>query len=261
VRRYEWTMLTAVRALLAGLAICQAGSAHAATFSVNPTQVFLTRKSASALVTVRNESEEAVRFQLAVLAWDQAPDGQMKLSPTQDIVFFPQLFSLAGHEERKVRVGTLLAPASIEKTYRLFVEELPAPDSRAEPGTVRVLAKMSLPIFLRTSETPLHAELRNLAVAGGRLSFTLANKGTTHFVPERVSVRAVGPGGEPVGEQALNAWYILAGSTRVFELDLPNAPVATLVVEVRLPGAVRALTERLELPRDVPHPPQVIDVR
>jgi len=250
VKREPRTYARAVCALLAGLAIHQAGPARAATFSVNPTQVFFSAKATSALVTLRNESDETLRFQLSVVAWDQAPDGQMRLTPTQDIVFFPQLLTLGPREERKIRVGTTLPPGNVEKTYRLFVEELPPSQAEAKAGTVRVLTKMGIPIFLRSAEAPPRPELRDVAAVNGRLSFTLANLGTTHFVPERVVVRAVGPGEEPVGEQELDAWYVLAGSTRVYDVELPKAPAVALIVEVRLPGTAARLTRRVDMPRE-----------
>ena len=42
-----------------------AGPASAATFSVNPTQIFLAGRTNSSLVTVRNDSTEMLRFQQA----------------------------------------------------------------------------------------------------------------------------------------------------------------------------------------------------
>ena len=51
---------------------------------------------------------------------------RIELAPTQDVVFFPALLTLKPGEERRIRVGSTAAPGSIEKTYRIFVEELPA---------------------------------------------------------------------------------------------------------------------------------------
>jgi fimbrial chaperone protein len=186
-------------AVMTGLAACQAGPAFSATFSVNPTQVFFSAKATNALVTLRNESDEAIRFQLSVFAWSQAPDGQMKLAPTQDIIFFPQLLTLAAHEERKIRVGTTLRPEAVEKTYRLFVEELPPSQAEQKAGAIRVLTKMGIPIFLRAAATPPLAELHSLREEGGRFSFVLANNGATHFIPESVTVKTLGLQGEAAG--------------------------------------------------------------
>ena len=90
--------------------------AAASNFNVNPTQVFLSSKATSALVTVRNDSTDQLRFQLSVFAWDQSPSGELVLTPTDDIVFFPSLLTLGPNEERRVRVGRVTAPGEKEKT-------------------------------------------------------------------------------------------------------------------------------------------------
>jgi hypothetical protein len=45
-----------------------ASSASAATFTVNPTQIFLSSKATTSLLTLRNDSEETLRFQLTAFA-------------------------------------------------------------------------------------------------------------------------------------------------------------------------------------------------
>src|SRR4029453_2560001 len=115
-----------VRAALIAMCIAPGamGSAFASSFSVNPTQIYLTSKSKSAILTLRNESDETLRFQLTVFAWDQSAQGEMKLQPTSDIVFFPTLLTLGPKESRNVRVGAATPFDAVEKTYRIFVEEL-----------------------------------------------------------------------------------------------------------------------------------------
>ena len=120
---HSWRTLAACLVIAAGLALSQA--AAAATFTVNPTQVFLNRTTRSALVTIKNETDKPVRFQLTMMAWTQDPGGQMQLAPTSDVVFFPSLLTLNGREERRVRVGAEVPAGPVEKTYRLFIEELP----------------------------------------------------------------------------------------------------------------------------------------
>ena len=118
--RERSSLLTAIAALLVG------ASASAATFSVNPTQIYLSGRTTSALLTLRNDSTETLRFQLSAFAWNQSATGEILLEPTQDVVFFPALLTLKQGEERRIRVGSTVSPGAIEKTYRIFVEELPA---------------------------------------------------------------------------------------------------------------------------------------
>jgi fimbrial chaperone protein len=84
----------------------QAGAASAATFTVDPTQIFLSGRTGSVLLTLRNDSNETLQFQLSVFAWNQSASGEMLLEPTEDIVFFPTLLTLKPKDSRRVRVAS-----------------------------------------------------------------------------------------------------------------------------------------------------------
>ena len=62
-------------------------NAHAATFTVEPTQITLSGRTTSVLLTLRNESTEALRFELSAFKWAQSPSGEMQLEATEDVVF------------------------------------------------------------------------------------------------------------------------------------------------------------------------------
>lgn len=240
-----------VVALLAGLAICQAGRAGAATFTVNPTQVYLSAKATSVLLSLKNESSESLRFQLTLRSWDQKTTGEMSLAPTTDLVFFPQLLTLGPGEERKVRVG--LRPGvtadATERTYRLFVEELPPSQSESPANGVRVLTKMGIPIFLQPATPAEKAFLEDVSAAKGRAAFVIRNGGNVHFVPEAVHVEGLSADGRTVFSLPVNAWYVLAGGLRRFDVDLPKEgcdQATAVVVTVRVGEAV--LTQRIETP-------------
>jgi fimbrial chaperone protein len=225
------------------------GSAFASSFAVNPTQIYLTPKSTSAILTLRNESDESLRFQLSVFDWDQSVQGEMKLQPTSDIVFFPTLLTLAPKESRNVRVGTATAFGAVEKSYRIFVEELPPQVEQAGQSAVRVLTKMGVPIFLQPTRTQAQAGLHDLTVKDGVFTFNLRNTGNVHFVPEAVRVYGTNRAGEVVLDKSLDGWYILAGGVRAYEVRLPAAgcsALASLSLDVRIAGS--ALKERLETP-------------
>jgi fimbrial chaperone protein len=229
------------------LATAGASSAAAATFSVNPTQIFLARRSSSALLTLRNESDQVLRFELSVFAWSQTASGEMTLEPTQDVVFFPSLLTLKPSETRRVRVGYVKEAGALEKTYRIFVKELPPVDSRDSAG-VRVLTTMGIPIFVRPAKEVATATLDGLKHEGGRFQFALANTGTVHFVPTKIRVRGLA-GGEAVFDREVDGWYVLASGRREFAVPLP-APdckrVTAVLVNVDI--ASETLEERLQTP-------------
>lgn len=233
--------------LFVGLA-CSQVEAGGGRFTVNPTLVAFSHEASSVLVSLANESEESMRFQLSVFAWDQAPDGEMKLGPTEDIVFFPQMLALAPGESRNIRVAALVPPEAAERSYRLFIEELPSSQAERKPGAVQMLTRVGIPIFIAAHAAVEAAELRDLSREGQALSFSLANIGTTHFVPEAISVKALGHDGTVLGERTVTAWYVLAGGLRTFTTDLPGlaaSNAAEVVVEARYAG--KTVTRRLDL--------------
>jgi fimbrial chaperone protein len=223
--------------------------ALAADFTVNPIQIFLTGQSQSAILTVHNTSGEPLRFQLNAFAWAQDSSGQMLLTPTSEIIFFPRLLTLAPGEQRIVRVGTSAPGGPVERTYRIFVEELPPQAHSAAPaGQVRVLARMGIPIFVAARAG--RAELRLLPPAQqpGRLVFELRNTGTKHIVPQTIRVRGQGPGGEILWQGEQEGWYVLAGQQRVYEMALPREEcIRTRTVEVEVKAGEQTLTERLTI--------------
>lgn len=89
---------------------------------------------------------------------------------------------------------------------------------------------------------------RDLSRRADLLSFTLANTGNTYFVPENVSVKALGHDGTVLGERTVSAWYVLAGGTREFTTDVPglSSPnAAEVVVEARC--GQKVVARRLDL--------------
>jgi fimbrial chaperone protein len=223
--------------------------AAAATFTVEPTQIFLSERTTSVVMTLRNDSQETLRFELSAFKWTQSPTGEMQVEPTEDVVFFPALLTLGPGESRRVRVGNATKLDVREKTYRIFVEELP-PLTR-QTGGVRVLTKMGIPIFLRPAKESASATLRDLSQQNGRLRFTLANEGTVHFVPKEILVRGLADS-TTAFENRLDGWYVLAGGRREFEMAFPDAEcslVTSVIVDVQF-GSVN-LQERLQTPNGV----------
>lgn len=223
--------------------------AGAADFTVNPIQIFLAGQTKSAILTVQNTSGEPLRFQLNAFTWAQDPAGQMQLTPTSEIIFFPRLLTLAPGEQRIVRVGTSVAAGPVERTYRIFVEELPPSAQQAVPaGQVRVLARMGIPIFVEAKAGRAELRLGPPALQPGRLVFELRNGGTKHAIPQVIRVRGQGAAGETLWEGEQEGWYILAGDRRVYEMPFPREECArtkTVAVEVKV--GEQTLTERLDI--------------
>jgi fimbrial chaperone protein len=224
-------------------------SADAATFTVEPTQIEFSNRTTSVLLTLRNESTETLRFELSAFTWAQSPSGEMQLEPTEDVVFFPALLTLAPAESRRVRVGSATEFDTREKSYRIFVEELPPLDRQA--SGVRVLTKMGIPIFMRPAKAVASATLNNLGQKGGKLFFTLSNDGSVHFVPQEIRVRGFA-GSTTAVDNRLEGWYILAGGRRDFDMAFPATECARITsVTVDVQFGSESLQERLQTPNGV----------
>ncbi len=227
----------------------QAGVAGAATFSVNPTRVVLTARAATALVTVRNDGDEPLRFQVSVFVWDQDAHGQIQLAPTEDMIVFPLMMALQPKQERSVRVGAATPSGTVEKSYRLIIEELPPAERQGQPTGVRVLTRMSVPVFLQPQSPRAAASLTDAALGSGGLTFTVRNTGNVFFIPDAVTVKAMDQHGTVLLERTLEPWYVLAGGSRVFEVAVARPmceQVRSFAIKVDV-GKV-SLNERLETP-------------
>ena len=232
--------------------LCAAGPARASAFRVTPVQVALSATATSTLLTLSNESSESLRFQVRVYAWNQSPNGEMELYPTEDIVLFPTLVTLAPGKDRKVRIGSATSFGSSEKAYRVFFEELPpleGPREGATPSQVRILTKMGIPIFLQPAKPRSAGAIDGLSVDNGHLRFLVRNDGNVHFVLRAVRIKGVGAAGDAVFDREVEGWYVLPGGTRVYDLSIP-AEVCSRVKGVMVESETTQDTfkARLEMP-------------
>ncbi len=211
-----------------GLLILGARDANASAFTVTPVRIFLGAGTTSALLTVRNDSTEPISFQISLRAWNQAPDGDMQLSDTKDLVFFPAMMVLQPAEEKRVRVGSAFkAAVTTERSYRIFFEELPPPQvTTATTGTaggaqVRVLTKMGVPIFVQPPAPVVKADLTNVSVADRSVSFDVRNIGNSFFIVNGATATGLSKSGATTFTKQQDGWYVLAGGPRHFQLAIP----------------------------------------
>ena len=213
--------LTALAICVLGLVLLQAANASASAFKVTPVRVTFSGPS-STLLTLKNDSNQPLRFQITAFAWQQDPKGEVKLQPSDDIAFFPALLTLGPGEERKVRVASTVGADQVEKTYRIFFEELPDMEKPQTSGAqVKILTKMGIPIFVEPAKGYAQASIENVTLKNGTIAFDVRNSGTVHFALEKVKVRGMATDGSTAFEQELDGWYVLAGSPRTYDVEVP----------------------------------------
>jgi fimbrial chaperone protein len=229
-----------------GLMLFKAQPALASSIGVSPVHIYFSRSSTSALLTLSNEGKESVSFSLSAYAWSQGESGEIKLTPTSDIIFFPAFLALAPGESRNIRLGTELQPTDVERSYRILVNELPpAQTGHANPSMeVRVLSEISIPVFLEPDKPRLQADVSGLRLYKNKLSFQLNNTGSVHILPT-VAVSALDTSGGVVYKVApQQIWYALAAGSRTVSVSLPSkmcAKVRMLSISVELHSNVNSL--------------------
>jgi len=241
----------AIFSLLLGLGLTGGEKAVASKFAVNPVRVSLSAKVSSQILTVENQSEQTLRFQVKVYSWNQDIQGNLQLTETQDIVAFPLLFSLNPGEIRRLRVGTLIPISSSEKTYRISINELPDETNLAGQAAVKILTNIGIPIFLLPTKEVLTGNIANILVSNHHISFQIKNTGNTHFIANNVHIQALGEANKTIFDRQRTGWYILSGTSQLYDLEISPQEcrqTQNLIIEVKTENKI--FTEKQEIPKD-----------
>jgi fimbrial chaperone protein len=226
-------------ALVLGALTLAGTDARASNFSIDLTRVYLTAEQPSALITIRNDSDAALRLQISTRAWGQTPDEALHLETTEEVVFFPALLTIQPRQSRPIRVGYPHPMQAVERAYRLFIEELPA--ARADGATqLTVLTRLSVPVFVQktraTAATGQSMQVERVAVTHDTVHVSVVNQGAMHAMVDQVRVLGSGADGTALFEGQAAGWYVLAGSRQTFAVPATTTcpEGATLGAELRI---------------------------
>lgn len=206
------------RLLCCGLALLALPVA-AGNFGVSPISLDLDRNAKSGAISVSNDDADPLRVQIRLFEWTQDAVGKDEYRESEDLIYFPKLMVLDKEQQKLVRVGLRTPAGAQEKTYRLFVEELPGPPLPGAPPGARVVMKVrfGVPVFVKPAMPEVHGEIEKIEMTKGMLRVVVRNTGNVHFV---VSALAVTGGG--AWSKEVPGWYLLAG--RSHEYAIPVAP-------------------------------------
>ena len=218
---------------------------------MTPTLIDLTAASPRATLSLRNGGAEPVRLEVTAQRWAQGSDGAMQLAPAEDCIVYPPVLVLGPGEERNLRVGTTAKAGPAERSWRVFLQELPPPERPGGPVQVRVLSRISVPVFLAPERAVVRAEVSDLKVEGGRARFSVRNLGTVHLRPLEVRLEGREADGRAVLAKPVEVWYLLAGGERDVEVALPAAEcrkAASLAVEAAFDRDHAVVRSRVDVP-------------
>lgn len=223
----------AVTAVLGCLAAGLSAAALAGDFSVTPIRIFLDKGRKADVVTVKNDGTEPLRFEIRPKIWSQGPSGEDVYTDTADLLVFPRLMALKAGEDRDIRIGMKIPPGATEKTYRVFITELPpakreASDQRS--ANVGFLINFGVPVFFAPLKPAPALEVAGFELTDGRIDARLANTGNVHLFVEEMTVTGFDSSGAEVYRKAISDRYLLAGTSKAYAQDIPAAECAALAV-------------------------------
>ncbi|MFN2462097.1 MAG: molecular chaperone [Candidatus Velthaea sp.] len=199
--------------------------AAASEFTVDPVSIHVSKAAPGALLTIQNRGDAPLRMQIETFAWDQRVDGTMALAPTNDVVVFPEIFTVAAHAARRVRAAVTAPPAATERTYRIFLEELPSLESIVQPhaGVLTFRARVGIPVFFAPLSPAFSPPgIQGAAVRAGALHFDVVNTGNVHAFVKQVRVVGLNDAGKETFVRDVAGWYVLPFEPRSFDVTLPH---------------------------------------
>lgn len=212
----------------------------ASNFSVEPVRVILDVQHRTERMTVKNESDRPLTVLIKAYRWTQAEAGKDHYVETEDLIIFPRALTLAAGEERFVRVGLATPPGPKEQAFRIYMEEQPVHDEQApKVATARILMRLGIPVFAQPLNPKAILTVHELKISKGLLQHTLTNDGNAFVTAEQIIINGTDEKGTELFASNLGGVYLLAGSTRTFEVAIPKhqcGNVARITVTTRSEG-------------------------
>jgi fimbrial chaperone protein len=125
------------RPVLHALALALAGclltplASLAGEFAVSPIRAELKAGALTETLTVTNYADAPLRVSAKLMEWTQDATGADVYKESGDLVYFPRQLDIPPQGRRLIRVGAKSTGPASERTYRLYIEEEPAPGSTA----------------------------------------------------------------------------------------------------------------------------------
>lgn len=225
--RFVQSQVVLAALVLAGSLPC--GSA-AASLQVSPILLELQAGETAAGLTLRNSGMQPLYGQVRVFRWDQT-DGDDSLVSTTELAASPPLVELGPQSTQLVRLIRLASsPVGSEQSYRILVDELPAPTEVPSRG-VTIRLRYSVPVFVEPPGAPGEPKLVwHLIGSGERRTLRVDNSGTRRAQVAGAELLYGAAQRFEVSHGLLG--YVLAGHSRQWPVTLPAA--------VQLQGDVKA---------------------
>jgi fimbrial chaperone protein len=201
--------------------------AHAGEWRVTPIRLDLGRDARTGVITVANDADSKLQVQMQAFQWSQDVEGKDVYTESNDIIFFPKIMIFEKKEEKILRTGIKIPAVAKEKTYRLFIEEIPEP-RKSEGANVAIAIKFGVPIFVTPLKEEPKGEIEKPGMSKGAVKIIVKNSGNVHFRIESITVKGKDLKGEEKISKELSGWYLLSGASRSYTTTIPQDVCETL---------------------------------
>jgi fimbrial chaperone protein len=218
-------------ALAAALVAAVPAPAAATEFSVSPIRIELKPGAMSETITVTNYADAKLRLSMRLVEWTQDATGNDLYKESSELVYFPRQMDMEPNAKRLIRLGAKAPATTVERTYRLWVEEEPEAAGGANRAQVSFFFKFGVPVFLAPPGAKAQPEVMEPTLANGKLAIIVRNRGNKHFRLTKLTISD-----EAGFHKEIGGWYSLAGSERTYSADIPRevcrkAKAFTVVIE------------------------------
>jgi fimbrial chaperone protein len=192
-------------------------AAWAAGLTVSPVRLALSPEYLRGVITVRNVEATPVLAQTQGFVWTQQ-GGEDRLTPADNLIVVPPVFTLEPNGEQAVRVGFRHRPeANGELAYRVVISQVP---NKAEPGQgVQLVVQLSLPVFVTPALAKANLKWTAESVGPRVLRISLHNTGSAHLRVTRLAVFLPPQTDQAMADQTMLD-YVLANAMREWTLAL-----------------------------------------
>jgi fimbrial chaperone protein len=219
----RWNLMTfKVKTALLLLFLLVPSHVLGGSFRVSPVRVSLDQDRRIKTLSVINDSDEDLTIQVDGWEWGQDEEGKDTSSRTKDLVFFPRIFTVPGKGEKQVKIGYDQKAPTRERTFRLHVQEVPDETIGRERSALRMLVRMSVPVFVQPADGAKRAgSVEGALVKPDGITVLVQNTGNVHFLTRTVHLEGRGRSGDAVFRLEKQGWYVLTGRSARYEFEMP----------------------------------------
>jgi len=239
-----------LRSLAAGLALAlmAAGPVAAADFGVVPLKVLLSQSKSTEVLTIRNNSATPLRLQVEGKKWAQGTDKAWQLTDTDDLIFSPEILTVAPSGEATLRVGTLEQADEKELSYRVLLTEIRDSTQATAPGlSLNVRTQVSLPVFVDPAGVAPKPALVSAERRQNTVRLGVDNSGTARIDAQGVGVDLLDASGKVVDTTQATSSYALGGASMFIDVAV-KAASCKVATSVRLTLSSPVVTLTHDLP-------------